>query len=83
MAVRLATSSRVCTPEEAVAAIPDGACITVSGTITMLLPRTLLGALEARFLSDRAPAWTSRGSSRSRPASWGSSRSRIPVCSGV
>jgi propionate CoA-transferase len=55
MAVRLATSSKVCTPEEAVAAIPDGACITVSGTITMLLPRTLLGALEARFLSTGQP----------------------------
>ena len=55
MALRLATGSKVCTPEEAVAAIPDGACITVSGTITMLLPRTLLGALEARFLSEEHP----------------------------
>ena len=55
MAVRLATGSKVCTAEEAVAAIPDGACVTVSGTITMLLPRTLLGALEARFLSDGHP----------------------------
>ena len=56
MALRLASGSKVCTAEEAVATIPDGACITVSGTITMLLPRTLLGALEARFLSEQPPA---------------------------
>ena len=37
------------------ATIPDGACITVSGTITLLLPRTLLAALEARFLSEGHP----------------------------
>jgi acyl CoA:acetate/3-ketoacid CoA transferase len=55
MALTLATGSKVCTAEEAVATIPDGACITVSGTITMLLPRTLLGALEARFLSEQRP----------------------------
>ncbi len=55
MALRLATGSKVCTAEEAVAAIPDGACITVSGTITLLLPRTLLGALEARFLAEGHP----------------------------
>ncbi len=42
----------VCTAEEAVAKIPNGTCITISGTISMLLPRLLLGALEARFLSD-------------------------------
>ena len=53
--IALATGSKVCTAEEAVATIPDGACITVSGTITMLLPRTLLGALEARFLSGSSP----------------------------
>ena len=47
MALRLATESKVCTAEDAVATIPDGACITVSGTITLLLPRTLLAALEA------------------------------------
>ena len=55
MALTLATGSKVCTAEEAVATIPDGACITVSGTITLLLPRTLLGALEARFLSEQHP----------------------------
>jgi propionate CoA-transferase len=38
-----------------VATIPDGACITISGTVTLLLPRTLLGALEARFLSEQHP----------------------------
>ena len=55
MALRLATGSKVCTAEDAVAMIPDGACITVSGTITLLLPRTLLGALEARFLAEGHP----------------------------
>jgi len=55
MALTLATGSKVCTAEDAVAAIPDGACITVSGTITLLLPRTLLGALEARFLAEGHP----------------------------
>jgi propionate CoA-transferase len=55
MALRLATGSKVCSADEAVATIPDGACITVSGTITLLLPRTLLGALEARFLSEGHP----------------------------
>ena len=55
MALRLATTSKICTAEDAVATIPDGACITVSGTITLLLPRTLLGALEARFLSNGHP----------------------------
>ena len=55
MALRLATGSKVCTAEVAAAAIPDGACITVSGTITLLLPRTLLGAVEARFLSEGHP----------------------------
>jgi propionate CoA-transferase len=55
MALRLATGSKLATAEEAVAAIPDGACITVSGTITLLLPRTLLGALEARFLAEGHP----------------------------
>jgi propionate CoA-transferase len=55
MALRLAAGSKVCTAEDAVATIPDGACITVSGTITLLLPRTLLGALQARFLSEGHP----------------------------
>jgi acyl CoA:acetate/3-ketoacid CoA transferase len=55
MALTLATGPKVCTAEEAVASIPDGACVTVSGTITLLLPRTLLGALEARFLSEGHP----------------------------
>jgi acyl CoA:acetate/3-ketoacid CoA transferase len=55
MALRLATGSKVCTAEEAAAMIPDGACVTVSGTITLLLPRTLLAALEARFLSEGHP----------------------------
>ncbi len=55
MALRLDAGSKVCTAEDAVAGIPDGACITVSGTITVLLPRTLLGALEARFLSEGRP----------------------------
>jgi acyl CoA:acetate/3-ketoacid CoA transferase len=55
MALRLATGSKVCSADEAVATIPDGACLTVSGTITLLLPRTLLGALEARFLSEGHP----------------------------
>jgi len=55
MALVLAKGPKVCTAEEAVATIPDGACITVSGTITMLLPRTLLGALEARFLTEQHP----------------------------
>src|ERR1043165_6192031 len=55
MALRLATGSKVCTAEDAGASIPDGACLTVSGTITLLLPRTLLAALEARFLSTDHP----------------------------
>jgi acyl CoA:acetate/3-ketoacid CoA transferase len=55
MALRLTTGSKVCTAEDVVAAIPDGACLTISGTITLLLPRTLLAALEARFLSEGHP----------------------------
>jgi propionate CoA-transferase len=55
MVLRHTTSSKLCSAEEAVARIPDGACITVSGTISMLLPRMLLGALEARFLTEEHP----------------------------
>src|SRR3954454_17255905 len=55
MPLRHSRGSKVSTAADAVARIPDGACITVSGTISMLLPRTLLGALEARFLSDGHP----------------------------
>lgn len=55
MVLTLSADSKVRPVDEAVATIPDGACITVSGTITMLLPRTLLGALEARFLTEGHP----------------------------
>jgi propionate CoA-transferase len=55
MPVSHAKLPKRCSPEQAVARIPDGACITVSGTISLLLPRLLLGALESRFLSDGTP----------------------------
>jgi acyl CoA:acetate/3-ketoacid CoA transferase len=55
MPLRHSRASKVTTAADAVGRIPDGACLTVSGTISMLLPRMLLGALEARFLSEDHP----------------------------
>ncbi len=45
----------VSSPEEAAASIPDGASITISGTIGYMLPIPILDALEARFLSEGHP----------------------------
>jgi acyl CoA:acetate/3-ketoacid CoA transferase len=55
MPVRHSRSSKLCSAEEAIARIPNKACITVSGTISLLLPRLLLGTLESRFLSTDGP----------------------------
>ena len=55
MALRLATGSKVCTAEEAVATIPDGACITVSGTITCSCRAPCSRAARGRFLSEGHP----------------------------
>jgi propionate CoA-transferase len=55
MALSLVRSSKICSAEDAAAMIGDGSSITVSGTISMLLPRTVLGAIEARFLTDGHP----------------------------
>ena len=47
--------SKVISAEEAVGLIKDGDCITVSGTVTSLLPAKLLQALEVRFLTEGHP----------------------------
>lgn len=48
-------TGKVVTAEEAVRLIPDGACITVSGTIGWLYPAKVLQALEVRFLTEGHP----------------------------
>jgi propionate CoA-transferase len=53
--VQFSRTSKLCSAEEAVARIPDGACITISGTISFLLPRQLIDALEVRFLTSGGP----------------------------
>jgi propionate CoA-transferase len=53
--VRYSRTSKLCTAEEAAGRIPDGACITISGTVLFLCPRLLLDALEARFLTEGRP----------------------------
>lgn len=45
----------VSSPEEAAASIPDGASITISGTIGYMLPIPILDAIESRFLSEGHP----------------------------
>lgn len=48
-------TGKVLSAEEAVRLIPDGACITISGTIGWLYPAKLLQALEIRFLTEGHP----------------------------
>ena len=47
--------SKVLTPEEAVSLIKGGDCITVSGTVSSMLPAKVLQALEVRFLTEGHP----------------------------
>jgi acyl CoA:acetate/3-ketoacid CoA transferase len=53
--VRHSRTSKLCSAEEAAGRIPDGACITISGTILFLCPRLLLDAVEARFITEGEP----------------------------
>jgi propionate CoA-transferase len=55
VSVQFSRASKLCSADEAVARIPDGACITISGTISFLLPRQLIDALEVRFLTSGGP----------------------------
>ena len=47
--------TKLCSAEEAAALVQPGDCITVSGTIHMMLPQTLLRAIEMRFLTEGSP----------------------------
>ena len=49
------SQARLVSPDEAVASIPDGATITVSGTIGYMLPIPVLDAIERRFLETGHP----------------------------
>ncbi|MCS7294741.1 MAG: hypothetical protein NZ761_05035, partial [Dehalococcoidia bacterium] len=51
---RLGTG-KVLSADEAVRLIPDGATLTISGTIGWLYPAKLLQALEVRFLTEGHP----------------------------
>ena len=55
MGSELSHRPTITTPEQAVASIPDGATITISGTIGYMLPIPILDALEQRFLSSGHP----------------------------
>ncbi|MBI4303653.1 MAG: acyl CoA:acetate/3-ketoacid CoA transferase, partial [Chloroflexi bacterium] len=48
--------SKVTTPEEAARLVRDGDTVTWSGAVGFLNPESVLGALEARFLSEGHPA---------------------------
>ena len=45
----------IATPGQAAASIPDGATITISGTIGYMLPIPVLDAIERRFLETGHP----------------------------
>ena len=55
MGSELSHRPTIATPEEAVASIPDGGTITISGTIGYMLPIPVLDALERRFLETGHP----------------------------
>lgn len=55
MGSELSHVPRIVSPEQAAASIPDGASITISGTIGYMLPIPILDAVEARFLSEGHP----------------------------
>lgn len=55
MSLSLKLGPKLCTAEDAAALINDGDCITISGTITAMLPAKVLRALEVRFLSEGTP----------------------------
>lgn len=55
MGLRLRFDSKVVSAEDAAKLIKDGDCLTVSGTISMMLPAKVLHAIEVRFLSEGTP----------------------------
>jgi propionate CoA-transferase len=55
MGLSLKFGSKLCSADDAAALIRDGDCITVSGTISAMLPAKVLRALEVRFLSEGSP----------------------------
>lgn len=55
MPLTLSKETKVMSAEKALALVEDGSCITVSGTVSAMLPSRLLTALEVRFLSEGHP----------------------------
>lgn len=55
MPLSLATSTKVMTAEDAVRLVQDGDTLTISGTISAMLPQRLLTALEMRFFTEEHP----------------------------
>ena len=49
------SQAKLASPGEAAASIPDGATITISGTIGYMLPIPVLDAIERRFLETGHP----------------------------